>query len=518
MPSTDTTLSPHYLSLPAFTLVSEDGSSAATLTWGQLEARARQFVRLMQYEGIEPGDSIAVILPNQLEFAEVILGSQWAGLRFVALNSHSNVREVLEILHKLRPRVVLVATSFAGISQLSEQLPISVICPFMVGQTPPASSASTDWMPYEDLRDSHDPAHPLPELRTGEQLRLSGGTTGTSKIIVLQPSESGPRWGASAADIVPAGGAMLLPTPLYHSAGMLVLLRALASHAHLVVMERWSKEHNLVYLETLGRYGVTFSFLVPALMQRLLGLGSETLRRYNTTGVRILHTAAPCPTEVKRDFMVFFPETHELYGASEGHGLTYCTPEDARAYPGTVGQPLGCRVIIADLEGNELPDGEEGIIWFAGGGRMRYLGAEEETARSYNRWGHGTTHDVGYLHHGRLFITGRAKDMMIVGGVNVYPGPIEDVLLGHGLVADAVVVSQPHPTLGEVPVAAVQLRDLALASADLAVELALLCRTKLDGHRRPAAVHFVEIPRQPSGKVRRSDVLEYLRAHGLISS
>lgn len=189
---------------------------------------------------------------------------------------------------------------------------------------------------------------------------------------------------------------------------------------------------------------------------------------------------------------------------TEGFGMCIIGPDEWLAHPGSVGKAIaGCRVVIRDHDGNEVPTGTVGRIWFArtDGARMSYLGQSEETTACYNEHGEGTAFDCGYIdEEGYLFIVGRDKNMIISGGVNIYPGEIETTLLQHAAVADVCVVGQPDDDLGEAPVAVVQ--AYGHACEDLAAELAAHCRQSIGRLRMPRQIVFTtQLPREATGKI-----------------
>ena len=211
------------------------------------------------------------------------------------------------------------------------------------------------------------------------------------------------------------------------------------------------------------------------------------------------------------------PIIHEYYAGTEGNGFVYTGSPDWLAHPGTVGRAILGTVHIVDDEGNELPIGEPGTIYFEGGGAFEYHNDAEKTAGSRNARGWSTLGDVGYLDDdGFLYLTDRKAFMIISGGVNIYPQEAENVLIGHPKVADVAVFGVPNPDFGEEVKAVVQPIDMAAAGPELEQELIAFCRSQLADVKCPRTVDFRdELPRHPTGKLyKRLLKDEYWQGHG----
>jgi long-chain acyl-CoA synthetase len=271
--------------------------------------------------------------------------------------------------------------------------------------------------------------------------------------------------------------------------------------ATVVVMKRFEPEE---CLRLIARERVTTSSMVPAHFIRLLEVPPEVRARHDLSSVRkIMHAAAPCPPDVKRRIMQLFPpdSVWEFYGATEGPG-TIISPSEWLARPGSVGRPWpGITVKILDDDGRELPAGEVGTIYLSsiGSRKFSYHNAPEKTAAAF-RGDFFTVGDMGWLDgDGYLFIADRRTDMVISGGVNIYPAEIEATLLAHPDVVDAAVFGIPDPRWGESLHAVVEARRAA-ALDGAAVQA--WCRERLADYKTPRSVEFVaELPRDPNGKV-----------------
>jgi long-chain acyl-CoA synthetase len=281
----------------------------------------------------------------------------------------------------------------------------------------------------------------------------------------------------------------------------------LALGATVVVMPRWDAERALQLIE---QQGVTSTHMVPANFQRILALPPETRDRYDLSSLKlVLHAAAPCPVPLKRAFMEFIgaDKVWEYYGASEGGG-TVISPAEWLQHPGSVGKPFpGTEFVILDDDGNRLPAGEVGTVWVRpGDSSFEYHNDAQKTADSH-RNGFFSVGDAGYLDDdGYLYLADRKSDMVITGGVNVYPREIEECLLGHDEIVDCAVLGLPDDEWGEVLYAIVQ--PVAGASLDEDAVVAYV-RQHLADYKRPRVVELVaELPRDPNGKVRKPKLRE----------
>jgi acyl-CoA synthetase (AMP-forming)/AMP-acid ligase II len=292
----------------------------------------------------------------------------------------------------------------------------------------------------------------------------------------------------------------LSPAPLYHAApaGWTVGVQRLGGTA--VVMERFEP---LELLAAIERHRITHVQLVPTHMIRLLKLTEEERSRYDLSSLQmVVHAAAPCPVEVKQATLDWLgPIVHEFYSGSEGAGFTYIGPEDWLAHPGSVGKSMAGAIHILDEDGDELPVGEEGEVWFETNRTFEYHKDPAKTASVWDRdRGWSWLGDVGRVDEdGYLYLTDRASHMIISGGVNIYPREIEDVLVVHPAVADVGVLGTPDPDMGEQVTAFVQLAGGASATE---AELIEWCRNRLSHFKCPREVRFVDdLPRLPTGKL-----------------
>jgi long-chain acyl-CoA synthetase len=295
----------------------------------------------------------------------------------------------------------------------------------------------------------------------------------------------------------------LSPAPLYHTAPQVSVAIALRMKSTVVVMEQFDPA---LYLELVGRYGVTHSQVVPTMFSRMLKLPDEVRAAADVSSLEVvIHAAAPCPVPVKEQMIEWFgPILLEYYAATEGNGCTFITSPDWLAHRGSVGRSVLSDILILDDDGRPCPVGVSGTVWFAGATDFEYFNDPEKTAGSRRDGGKtSTVGDVGYLDSdGYLFLTDRKAHMIISGGVNIYPQETENLLVTHPAVLDAAVIGVPNEDLGEEVKAVVQLVDGAVGDAALEAALIGFCRDHLAHFKCPRSVDFVdELPRLPTGKL-----------------
>jgi long-chain acyl-CoA synthetase len=280
-----------------------------------------------------------------------------------------------------------------------------------------------------------------------------------------------------------------------------------------VLMERWDAEAALALVET---HRITHTHMVPTMFHRLLSLPPDVRERYDVSTLRsVLHGAAPCPVAVKRRIIEWLgPVVWEYYAATEGAGC-YVDSKTWLSRPGTVGKPVDGQVMIGDAAGQALPTGETGLVYLKAPsvGRFEYFKDTEKTESSY-RGEYFTLGDMGYTDEdGYLFLTDRSADLIISGGVNIYPAEVDAVLLEHPSVGDAATIGIPDEELGERVVGVVELQPGQEGSPDLAAELVEHCRARLAHFKCPQVVEFIdELPRQDNGKIYKRLLRERVRS------
>jgi acyl-CoA synthetase (AMP-forming)/AMP-acid ligase II len=476
------------------------------LTYGTLESRANQLAHVWRQLGLVPGDVVAILLENTPRWFELYWSAQRSGLYVTPLAVRLTAGEVAYIVNDSNSKVVVTSALCPAAAELVRER--AALIPGVTGLfwlEAPVEGA-------EDLAALADtmPDTPIAAETAGFHMTYSSGTTGKPKGIKL-PLSGGP----ADADIpmvqiiqrdygVGPDTIYLSPAPLYHTAPLMFCTAVQRLGGVTVVMQHFEPE---AFLQAVERYKATFTQLVPTMFVRMLKLPDDVRTRYDLSSLQIaVHAAAPCPVPVKRQMLQWWgPIIHEYYAGSEANGGTKISPEEWLRKPGSVGRPSWGKVHVCEEDGNELPAGETGAVYFEGGLDFQYHNAPEKTHASRNprhpTW--SSMGDIGYLdEEGYLFLTDRKAFMIISGGVNIYPQETEDVLIVHPKVADAAVFGVPNPDFGEEVKAVVQPARWEDAGPALAQELIDYCRSKLSPLKCPRSVDFEQqLPRAATGKL-----------------
>ncbi|MEX3945021.1 AMP-binding protein [Paraburkholderia sp. BR10937] len=489
------------------------------ITYKELDERAERIAHWLLGLGLQPGDGIALLFENHPALAVIAIGAERAGLYYTPISIQLKTREAAHVLKDCGARVLIVSQAMheLAVTLVAEGAAQDVAC-FVAG----AAHALPGFASLEAALAgviASAPLPPLPPLPRGRDFLYSSGTTGLPKGIrkPLVPFEQRDADDTETAAWrktfgFDADSVYLSTAPLYHAAPLRYLMRVLHTGGRAIVLQKFDA---VAALDAIARYRVTHSQWVPTMFIRLLNLPGTTRALYDVSSLRVaIHAAAPCPPHIKEQMIAWFgPVIYEYYAGSESVGLTAIDSGEWLAHRGSVGRSKYGQIHIVDDEDHELPVGEIGRVFFEGGPAFEYHNDPVKTRSVYNRHGWATYGDIGHVDaEGYLYLSDRRVDLIISGGVNVYPQEIENVLAEHPAVADAAVIGVPHPEFGEAVKAVVQPRERDAASPRLAEELIAFCRERLSHIKVPRSVEFEEaLPRHDNGKLLRRLLKERYR-------
>jgi fatty-acyl-CoA synthase len=480
--------------------------SGTVITFDELEARANRLAHSFRRAGLVENDVVAILMENNEHMHGVMWAARRSGLYYVPINTHLTAPEVAYIIDNSAAKAIIGSAALRKTCEnLAEHLPRGLPELLMIAGPDPNGDLD-GWQAYPECV-AGEPDTPIDDEREGDLLQYSAGTTGRPKgikreLLHVSPAEVPGIMSALVGFWLHPDAVYLSPAPLYHTAPSVWSMNIQAGGITTVVMEKFDAEGTL---DAIHRYGVTHGQFVPAMFTRMLKLPEQVRNSYDVSSLqRVIHAAAPCPVEIKQQMIDWWgPIVDEYYASSEAIGSTLISAEEWLAHPGSVGKPLVGAVHITDDDGNELPAGQAGGIYFEGGQSFEYLNDPAKTAASRDKQGWVTVGDVGYLDdEGYLYLTDRRHHMIISGGVNIYPQETENLLITHPKVLDAAVIGVPNDDLGEEVKAIVQPMDGVAPGSELERELIAFCREHLAHFKCPRSIDFEpELPRLPTGKL-----------------
>jgi long-chain acyl-CoA synthetase len=504
-------------------------------TFAELNANANRLARALRARGLEVGDSIAVLCTNRPEFVEVVVAAQRAGLRLTPINWHLTGDEAAYIVGNCEARALVAAAALGDMAIVagsgesasraeseSESGPGpgmagadgdgAGLVRLAVGGELPGFESYDKAIAAEDASDLQDPT-------PGTQMLYTSGTTGRPKGVHRQAGAQ------SALAVVNICGydedyehsedVHLCTGPLYHAAPLAFSIALpLLYGVPIVIMEQWDPTETLRLTE---QHRVTHTHMVPTMFHRLLALPDDVRAGYDMSSLRfVIHGAAPCPVEVKQRLIEWLgPIVVEYYAATEGVG-TLVDSDTWLAHPGTVGRPMVPELVkVAGEDGGELPRGEIGLVFLRAqpATKFDYFGDADKTAGAY-RGDYFTLGDMGYMdQEGYLYLTDRSTNLIISGGVNIYPAEVDAVLLQHPAVGDVATIGIPDEEWGEAVKAVVQPAEGVEGGEALAAELMEFCRGRLAHFKCPRSVDFTDrLPREDTGKIYKRLLRDQYRA------
>lgn len=481
-------------------LVDPDGTEYSA---GELLGRANRLVHALRSMGLRAGDTVAAVLPNGVKPMTALLAAQQAGFYYVPINYRLAPPEIAYILrdaeakafigHERFADVVVAAADEAGIPAESR-----------LGFSVPG------FRDYDELVGGQSDA--LPDDRAaGAAMHYTSGTTGFPKGVKRPLPPLDPDTAAEMFSLlfglfgITHGGdnVHLCTSPNYHTAVTTFAGNSLHSNHAVVFMDKWDPAEALRLIE---RYRCTHTHMVPTQFHRMLMLPDDVRARADVSSMRwAIHAAAPCPVDTKRKMLEWWgPVIWEYYAATEGGG-TIAPPDEWLKYPGTVGRVWPTSELkVTDDDGNRLAAGEPGTVWMRmGSGDFEYKGDKEKTSKSHDAEGFFTVGDIGYLNEdGYLFLCDRKSDMIIAGGVNIYPAEIEAAILEHPQVGDVAVFGIPDEDMGERIHAVIEPAPGVAADDALRVSVLAHVEGRLAKFKWPRSLEFMEeLPREPTGKL-----------------
>jgi long-chain acyl-CoA synthetase len=478
-----------------------------TLGWAQVNDTLNRVVNGLGDFDLGPDRRVAVLAENSVETVLAHLGGLLAGASTVPVNFHLNADEAAYILGDSGAQVLFVGPGTAATGlEAARRAGVPVVLGWRLEGEPGIRS-------WEEWLASASPDEPSPDVEPLPNLMYTSGTTGRPKGVELPPTMFAgggtmtEHVAALAQSPFASFGTHLVVGPMYHT-GPLSGVRLLAAGIPVVVLGRFDAENVLRTIDTLG---AETTVMVPTHFIRLLSLPEEVRSKYDVSSVKLIaHTGASCPIDVKRRMIEWFgPVLQDSYGATEVGTTCTISSEEWLEHPGSVGRAVPpFRALVVDDAGNELPAGTEGALYFedATGRGIIYPGDPEKTAQAHLRPGVFTLGEIGYItEDGFVYITDRFSDLIVSGGVNIYPAESEQVLLEHPQVSDVAVIGVPNRDMGEEVKALVVPVDPADPPGG--AELISWCRDRLTSYKCPRSVDLVEtIGRTAMGKVNKREL------------
>lgn len=493
-------------------------------TFGELLQKSNQIAQGLQALGLDKGDNVAVLLPNCLEVFEVFFATSQVGLYFTSVNHVLTATEIAYILDNSEAKRLFVHDAYRD--KLSEALAYSKFPPEHciwvtdshdhLGNEQGDDSGENE-LSYTVFQSEQSAA--LPAKRSaGQTMLYSSGTTGKPKGVRHPLPSTSPgdfyacRGNAlSIFGVKPYSGVHLVNGPLYH-AGPLQFAAVSLHFGHTVVVTgKWDAQR---CLQLLGEYSITTTMMVPTMFVRLLALPIEERQNWNFPDLAVvISSAASCAVPVKREIIDWFgPVIFDFYGGTEGPGAA-CSSAQWLEKPGTSGPPVPTvSMKIINDDGDELPTGEIGTVYMTpvqGAALPQYFKDSDKSA-SVIKGDYFTIGDMGYLDDdGWLFLVDRRSDLIISGGVNIYPSEVEQVLIQHASVRDVAVVGKPDDEWGHSVCAFIVAEGASENSNDLRQQIHDFAAVKLAKYKLPKQIEFVtELPRADNGKLYRRRLLE----------
>lgn len=483
-------------------IVEYDENGVRRLSWGELDATINRLAHSLVARGVRGGSRVALMLPNGSEYLIAQQALARLGATAVQIGYRLKAGEIAYILENSEPTATIVHAEYVG-SMLEARKTAGKGGAMLVvgGDVTPGDPELEDW---DRALAAASPEMP-PRLKGGDGggvIVYTSGTTGKPKGANRAWKKTGFE---SVADMIMQVGMRaddrhLVTCPLYHSAAPAFVAIMMSLGATIVLQNHFDPEQALDIIE---KERVTCSLMVPTMLIRLANLPAETLAKYDTSSLRwVMSGAAPLTTEAARRFMQQFgPILWNFYGATETGLVTLAGPHDHVSRPGTIGKRMrGNEIRLLDDNGRDVPLGQVGELYARNPTLISGYHGNDDATKSSQRDGFFSVGDVGRMDdEGYYYLESRKHDMVISGGVNIYPREIEDHLSTHPAILEAAVIGVPDPEWGETLRAFIVLRNGQQLTE---LEVVTYCREGLADYKRPRKVTFLpELPRNPTGKV-----------------
>lgn len=476
--------------------------SGEKLSFAELDAASNQAAHALRKLGVQVGAHIALLLENRLDLIVLAWAAQRSGIIYTPISRYLTAAEAAFIVEDCGAKVFITSAKLGDVAtEMHQHIKPDIDLQML-------DSAVSGYSLWQDsLQDM--PTHPVADECAGASMLYSSGTTGRPKGILREYPKTG--IDALSPVVLPVCEKMagmgtssvyLSPAPLYHSAPLATAMIAGGLGCTTLVMPRFNEQ---AFLAAVEQFKVTHTQVVPTMFVRLLKLPKAERESYDTSSLEgAIHVAAPCPVKIKQQMIDWWgPILIEFYAGTEGNGVTASNTQQWIDHPGSVGRALIGDIYILDDDGNKLPAGEIGDVFFNAGQRFAYHGDPEKTAKAFTPEGWSTLGDIGWLDEdGFLYLTDRRAYTIISGGVNVYPQETEDLMISHPAVADVAVFGVADDEFGEIVQAVVQPLDWQQAGAALEKTLRDYCREHLSAIKTPKVIDFKQaLPRTPTGKL-----------------
>ena len=484
------------------------------LTFEQFNLQSDQIAAGISALGLNEGDVIAIYMRNRMQYLQIIQACKQLGIYYCPINWHFTSDEVSFILTDSGAKALFTESDLLHgiVKQTNDELPIicvNTVTDKLLPHTDIPTPSRASGLDFETWRAQHPP-YSGPAVSPRGHMAYTSGTTGRPKGVVrfAVPLEKLNAQQIFMKEVVlhalglQAGCRALLPAPIYHSGPSIFTQVSLRVCDTFVVMPRFDPED---VLKLIALHKIDVVYLVPIMYVRLLKLSTAIRNKYDLSSLKfVASTGSPCPPEIKRQMIEWFgPIIYETYASSEAGMITGISSTEALRKPGSAGKPIGRGVInIYDENGNLCPPNQPGKIYVHQPAYADFTYKNNPDARKkIERNGLITLGDIGYLdEEGYLFVCDRESDMVISGGVNIYPAEIENELMTHPDIADCGVVGIPDEEYGEKLLAFIQ--QVSASNALTADKLMDWLKPKIAGYKIPREFRFQpDLPRDDSGKI-----------------